>query len=153
MLGTERNPVPVNGALGEITYLSQQRRGMFKQRRLYFHRLGSKNDLDVFETVTDDGKEWAVVWMDLYHETRCSRPLKGYKMKVSAGWTGVNTHVEDFPRGLLDAQEELRRTLHVPTVRVAGMLKVLSEPREWARPARHKRLLDEVTKGLDMRLM
>lgn len=63
-----RNPIPVNGPIGEVLYLSSlvSERGDF----LFAHRLGSQNKIDVFETVTADGENWDLLYLSLYHPRR-----------------------------------------------------------------------------------
>jgi hypothetical protein len=48
-----QNPIPVNGPIGEILYLSSLRTN--DRTPIMFHRIGSKNGVDVFETVSLDG--------------------------------------------------------------------------------------------------
>ena len=47
------NPVPVNGALGELVYLSRLETN--QGERLLFHRIGAVNMIDVFEAVAYSG--------------------------------------------------------------------------------------------------
>ncbi len=56
-----QNPVPVNGPVGEILYLSNLR--MKDRTPIMFHRIGSKNGADAFETVSLDGKVWDVLFL------------------------------------------------------------------------------------------
>ncbi len=44
------NPIPVNGAIGELAYLSRLETS--QGERLLFHRIGAVDTVDVFEAVT-----------------------------------------------------------------------------------------------------
>src|SRR3546814_10801196 len=50
---TETNPIPVNGPIGQLAYLS--RLETQSGQRILFHRLGAIDKVDVFEAVTFDG--------------------------------------------------------------------------------------------------
>lgn len=59
-----RNPVPVNGPIGQALYPSlTMNPGQF----VFAHRLGSLGKVDVFETVTSDGSHWDLLYLSLYH--------------------------------------------------------------------------------------
>ena len=47
---SETNPIPVNGSIGQLAYLSklETERG----ERILFHRIGAVDTIDVFEAVT-----------------------------------------------------------------------------------------------------
>src|SRR5262249_40522622 len=47
-----RNPIPVNGPLGELTYLSSLR--TVDSQLIMFHRLGSTSNVDIYEMVSLD---------------------------------------------------------------------------------------------------
>src|SRR3546814_6579765 len=50
---TETNPIPVNGPIGQLAYLS--RLETQSGQRILFHRLAAIDKVDVFEAVTFDG--------------------------------------------------------------------------------------------------
>lgn len=56
---TEKNPIPVNGPIGELAYLS--RLETQSGQRILFHRLGAIGTVDVFEAVTFNGNEWFIL--------------------------------------------------------------------------------------------
>lgn len=55
---TETNPIPVNGPIGQLAYLS--RLETQSGQRILFHRLGAIDKVDVFEAVTFDGSGCAL---------------------------------------------------------------------------------------------
>src|SRR3546814_16452740 len=61
---TETNPIPVNGPIGQLAYLS--RLETQSGQRILFHRLGAIDKVDVFEAVTFDGSGWFIFFFDLY---------------------------------------------------------------------------------------
>jgi hypothetical protein len=113
--GSLSNPIPVNGALGEIKYLGKLRgRSGFA---LFFHRIGSrpssvcKHSVDIYETVCMDGSQWATLHFDLYHPRRSNMVPDGFtlvpfdrRLKMDLPFAyGINGLVSDFPYGLPDA--------------------------------------------------
>jgi hypothetical protein len=73
-----RNPIPVNGPMGEIIYLSNLRTVTLDP--IMFHRLGSAGHVDVYETVSVDGAMWDVLFFDLYHPRKSRRTPTGYQI-------------------------------------------------------------------------
>jgi hypothetical protein len=73
-----RNPIPVNGPLGELIYLSNLR--TMKSQKIMFHRLGSLGGIDAYEVVSLDGEVWDILFLDLYHP-RKSHP--GVRCRIS----------------------------------------------------------------------
>ncbi|MES2436608.1 MAG: hypothetical protein V4519_01225 [Patescibacteria group bacterium] len=76
------NPIPVNGPIGEIKYIGRLRTK--NNSALLFHRIGSvtigaiANPIDVFETVSFDGKSWDILYFHPYHPRRSVKIPKGY---------------------------------------------------------------------------
>jgi hypothetical protein len=60
-----RNPIPVNGPIGEVVYLSNLCTAYLEW--IMFHRLGSIDRVDVYEIVTLDRKFWDIFYFDPYH--------------------------------------------------------------------------------------
>src|SRR6476469_7244258 len=54
------NPIPVNGPIGEVLYLSrlQTENG----NAIAFHRLGAIETVDVFEILSEDGSYWDILY-------------------------------------------------------------------------------------------
>jgi len=113
--GSQTNPIPVNGAIGEIKYLGKLR-GKTKQA-LFFHRIGSiesqvcDNPIDCYEVVCIDGTQWNKLYFDFYHPRRSNIAPKGYylmpfdkklKFDLPMGF-GINEYVHNFPYGIPDS--------------------------------------------------
>src|SRR5438128_255857 len=65
---SEKNPIPVNGPIGQLAYLSKLE--TVNGERILFHRIGAIRAIDVFEAVTFSGREWFLLFIDLYHPRR-----------------------------------------------------------------------------------
>jgi hypothetical protein len=100
-----RNPIPVNGPLGGIIYLSNLRTAASQQ--IMFHRLGSVGKVDIYETVSLDGTTWDLLFLQLYHPRKSRRPPSGYRIVSGAERNrlllGTNEFLVGFPRHLSDA--------------------------------------------------
>ena len=112
--GSQTNPIPVNGALGEIKYMGKLRGKT--GHAIFFHRIGSfdsaatENSVDLYEVVCLDGTQWNRLYFDLYHPRRSNHAPDGYTlmpfnkglgMDLPLGY-GINAMVEHFPHGLPD---------------------------------------------------
>ncbi len=97
------NPIPVNGPLGELIYLSNLLNETSRQPIL-FHRLGSAGRIDIFETVTTDGERWDILFFDLYHPTKSRLTPSGYLSANSDPNIrlpcGTNEYLPRFPSEL-----------------------------------------------------
>jgi hypothetical protein len=99
-----RNPIPVNGPLGAMIYLSNLRTGTSQQ--IMFHRLGSVSRVDIYETVSLDGTRWDFLFLHLYHPRKSRRPPSGYQIVTDAERNrlllGTNEFLTAFPNQLSD---------------------------------------------------
>jgi hypothetical protein len=98
---TPDNPVPVNGSLGQLTYLSRLRTE--EGQGFLFHRLGSIGTVDEYELLSFDGEVKLVAYLDLYHPRRSRKPIEGLALdETPSVFTGVSNLVENFPFGLYE---------------------------------------------------
>lgn len=115
IFGSLDNPIPVNGAIGEIKYLVKLR-GTTGEA-VMFHRIGSmgsntvENPVDCYEVVCMDGTQWNRLYFDCYHPRRSNIAPPGYTlvpfnkslgMDIPYGF-GCNEMVSNFPYDLPDA--------------------------------------------------
>ena len=101
------NPIPVNGPIGEVLYLSHLRtRGSVP---LLFHRLGSVEgqfgNVDAYEVLPmEKGAQSERLLFSMYHPRKSRNAPKGYIIDNSRDpgneIYGVNWLVEDFPTAL-----------------------------------------------------
>lgn len=98
------NPIPANGPLGQVLYLSALR---INRSPVLFHRLGSFSEIDIFEIASIDGVVWDILFMSLYFPRRSRKAPQGYSLDesaiTSAQFFGTTTRVEPFPHDLYDA--------------------------------------------------
>lgn len=90
------NPIPVNGPLGEITYLSSLRT-ITKGERIAFYRLGSIDTIDIYEAVSFDGSHWDILYFDCYYKCKSTKLPSGYSIDTVKGITGTNSFIPGFP--------------------------------------------------------
>lgn len=105
------NPVPVNGPVGEQTYLSRLR--TLDGHGFVFHRLGSEGVVDIFEAISFDGEHHLEIFMDMYHPRRSRLAIKGFKLfEEPQAFTGFTSFQALFPFNyseyLSDVPEQLR---------------------------------------------
>lgn len=113
--GSLTNPIPVNGAIGEIKYLGKLRSA--SGFPLFFHRLASAaspvcdRPVDLYQVVGMDGKQWGKLYLSMYHPRRSNMAPAGYSLKPFGGLLrkepevayGIDGLVENFPFGLPSA--------------------------------------------------
>jgi len=134
------NPIPVNGVMGELIYLSRLMTNDTKQR-LLFHRIGSVNAIDVYETVSIDGRNWDILFLSLYHPRKSRKAPAGYQIADSKSQPliyGTNRRVSQFPVGL-------QKAIAATTEELIGVSLAPSEVRQaeeeivFRRPDNHER--------------
>lgn len=99
------NPIPVNGPVGEIKYLNRLR--YQDGVGFMYHRLGAKDEIDIYEIVSLDGKVWDILYFDMYHPRRSTKTPAGYSFskfhpifsRFPFGF-GTNSYDSNFPYGL-----------------------------------------------------
>ena len=131
------NPIPVNGMFGELAYLSLLKTQDTNQR-LLFHRLGSVESIDIYETVSIDGFKWDILFFSLYHPRKSRKAPSGYsiaKLSNQPLFYGTNRRVEGFPYGLQDiicqtTKQIIGISLPPPQVRQAEESVLFKRPLE-----------------------
>lgn len=141
------NPVPVNGPIGELLYLSSlcTKSGI----PIAFHRLGSANRVDVFEILSLDGSLWDVLYLNMYYPSKSRQIPQGYLLNgdqnARYSFRGSNYYCRTFPRGLFDevmAASEKKLGLSIADPRLKALDKA-----DYRRPAAHKAFVDKITVG------
>lgn len=104
------NPIPCNGSLGEVTYLSRLLYGPQKEK-VFFHRLGSiKGNIDEYELITLSGVR-AIVYLDMYHPRKSRLTPKGFSLQPNTILIrGINQNLSTFPFNLHQAIMEFTKT-------------------------------------------
>jgi len=120
------NPIPVNGPIGELIYLSRLITKDTK-KRLLFHRIGSVEHIDVYETVSIDGRNWDILFLSFYQPRKSRKAPAGYQitdLRSQPLIYGTNRQLAQFPYGLQKAirdttEQFLGIPMPPPEVRIA----------------------------------
>ncbi len=104
------NPIPVNGPLGAITYLS--RLMTHAGERLLFQCVGRKDGVRVFEAVTYSGAHWFVFFLDIYHPRKSTLLPDGFE------FSGDVAMFSGFVDASLDFPEDYQRRVELLDERV-----------------------------------
>lgn len=141
---TETNPIPVNGSIGQLAYLS--RLETQSGQRILFHRLGAVGTVDVFEAVTFDGAEWFILFVDLYHPRRSRLTPDGFHFtKDLAQFSGFHNFCENFPYDFVDKKASADLSMaYIAISKVSDQI----QDRVFNRPPAHKAEIDLVRSRL-----
>ena len=128
------NPIPVNGPIGEVAYLSNVL--TIAGERIMFHRIGAIGNIDIFEAVTFSGSQWSIFFLDLYHPKKSKLAPDGFKLSPKAfSFSGFHKLCADFPYDFIEMRD--RDSLNVAYMPVADILQRL-RARAYERPMAHK---------------
>lgn len=144
---SEKNPIPVNGPIGQLAYLSKLETN--KGERILFHRIGAVNTIDVFEAVTFSGSEWFVLFTDLYHPRRSRATPDGFQFTSEVPqFSGFHKFCENFPYDFVDKKASERESglsmAYIAISKVSGQI----QNRAFNRPLAHKAKLELVQSRL-----
>jgi hypothetical protein len=142
---TLSNPIPVNGPVGELVYLS--RLETLNGSAIAFHRLGAFDEVDVFEAVSEDGRHWDVLYLSLYFARKSKQAPSGYHMMTDkarrALIRGTTLHVDSFPNGIWSATLECtKRLIGIPIGDTR--LKAIEARTDLVRPRKHIEALSQL---------
>jgi hypothetical protein len=140
---SETNPIPVNGPIGELAYLSMLE--TLQGERLLFHRIGAIDRIDVFEAVTFSGSAWFIVFIDLYHPRRSRITPDGFRFtKEVPLFTGFHKLCNNFPYDFAEMKESEGESglslAYIPLSKVTPFI----EGNVYKRPLAHNAKLDLV---------
>ncbi len=112
---TPTNPVPVNGTVGAMAYLSRlQTRS---RDSLIFHRLGRLDALEVFEALCLAQGQWFVFFLDpRYARASASAPEGLTLLRPGRLLHGVGTTMRDFPFEFAEIVGEYKEEFRLATV-------------------------------------
>lgn len=144
------NPIPVNGAIGELAYLSKLETG--RGERLLFHRIGAIDKVDVFEAVTFSGSEWFVFFVDMYYSRRSRIAPPGFRLSPEVRqFSGFHNHCQSYPYDFEAAKQgtaEMLRFAYIPLSKVIPQL----QRKAFERPTAHKLKVDLVLGRMTSRM-
>ena len=134
------NPIPVNGSVGEVAYLSKIE--TLDGQRVLFHRLGSIESIDVFEAVTFDGGEWFILFAHLYHPRRSRLTPKGFRFSKELGqFSGFHNFCDNFPYDFRDKRHSSNNELSLAYI-ASGKVQEAMDRKVYQRPLAHKLKLE-----------
>ena len=144
---SERNPIPVNGPIGQLAYLSKLETN--KGERILFHRIGAVNTIDVFEAVTFSGSEWFILFTDLYHPRRSRATPDGFRFTAEVPqFSGFHKFCENFPYDFVDKKASERESgLSMAYIAISKVSEQIQN-RAFNRPFAHKAKLELVKNRL-----
>lgn len=139
---SHKNPIPVNGPIGEVLYLSSLRTNDGKF--LFAHRLGTIADIDVFEIVTSDGTQWDILFFDIYHPRKSRVAPDGFIFRSSRAYpivSATNQFVSEFPNQMRNVISEwTKSTFGMPMA--SKEIRLSLEQSSFVRPEGFQALLD-----------
>lgn len=144
---TEANPIPANGPIGQLAYLS--RLETQSGQRILFHRLGAVDTVDVFEAVTFNGKEWFILFVDLYHPRRSRLTPDGFRFtKEVAQFSGFTNFCENFPYDFVEKKASMSESgLSMAYIAISKVSEQIQN-QVFNRPLAHKAKLELVQSRL-----
>lgn len=140
------NPIPTNGPVGEVAYLS--RLVTSDGERILFHRIGAAENIDIYEAVTFSGDRWFLLYLDMYHPKKSRLAPAGFALSKEAyQFSGFNNHCADFP---YDFAEMRHRSGLGPAYMPMGDIASAVDSKAYERPAAHiarlSQLRDDVSR-------
>jgi hypothetical protein len=144
---TESNPIPVNGSLGELTYLSRLETA--QGERILYHRVGSIGKIDAFECVTFSGSEWFILFLDMYHPRRSRTTPGSFRFSKSiTQFAGFHHFCEKFPYDFVEMKEKERESGLIEFYIPVSWITPQIQNGAYQRSIAHKTKLDIVKKRL-----
>lgn len=149
---SETNPIPVNGPIGQLAYLSRLETS--KGERLLFHRIGAVNTIDVFEAVTLSGSEWFIFFTDLYHPRRSRAIPDGFRFTSEVPqFSGFHKYCSNFPYDFMEMKgTEQDSGLSFAYIALSKVMPQI-QSRAFSRPLAHKAKIDVVRSRLTSSLI
>jgi hypothetical protein len=134
-----RNPIPVNGPIGELVYISSM--ALPGGCAIMGHRLGSLNKIDIFETIALDGSRWDILFFDMYHTQKSKRLPRGYQESSQPFLLATNTMVPAFPCGMYEEMRTCTERM-IGTPLVSPQLRDERSFQGFSRPTGHLKGLE-----------
>jgi hypothetical protein len=107
------NPIPVNGPLGSLIYLSSLE--TLSGKAVAFHRIGSRENIDIYHLIDEDGNTDKLL-LSMYFPRRSRQLPTGYRARPGVPTIrGTNGVVASFPSGIFAAaMDAASRLVGVP---------------------------------------
>lgn len=136
------NPIPTNGPIGTISYLSNL--ATFRGHRLLFHRVRSFGNIDAYEFVALSGDDWGFFFVDMYHSRKSDKIPDGFKKMVGPQQLqGFNHYWDDFPLGFVEQKKNLPQDLRFLYASIESVAREMTG-RDFVRPTLQRLVLAEI---------
>jgi len=130
------NPIPCNGPMGELTYLSKLRMKT-TGAKIFFHKIDHINGtIDKFKIINATGKFIDYLYLDMYHPRKSLLCPAQYMMEGEAVFPrGILTECPDFPKNLYkhikrEAERILKVSVADPEAKAINTARVQAALRE-----------------------
>lgn len=142
------NPIPVNGPIGELAYLSKLRTS--KGESLFFHRIGAVKLIDVFEATTLSGSDWFILFFDMYYPNRSRQAPSGFTISNELSrFSGFNHYCNEFPHDYVENKSRnIESGLRIAYMSMSRAESFLNQG-VYARPIEHCNRLNIVRSTLN----
>lgn len=136
------NPIPTNGPIGSISYLSNL--GTSAGHRILFHRVKVFDDIDVYEYAALSGDDWGFLFVDMYHSRKSTLTPSGLiKLTGAQQLIGFNHFWDDFPFGYAEQKEKVPGDLRLLYASIDSIAKEM-RGRDFVRPDMHDMVLQSI---------
>lgn len=135
------NPIPVNGFLGELVYISNLT--LPNGVDVVAHRLGNLNNkCDIYEIVAIDGSRWDILIFDMYHTRKSRITPSGYNLKGDPAkyLFATDKVVDEFPEGISEAIKDMGLSMFSIPI-LAPQLESFSKFKGLTRPKAHEQTI------------
>ncbi len=103
------NPIPVNGSMGEVIYISCLRTpdGL----PVIGHRVATVGRIDAYEVISIGTGQWDLLFFDPYHPRKSRDTPEGFTRDRTILFSATNQCVDHFPQGAEAALRDFARTV------------------------------------------
>lgn len=137
-----KNPIPTNGPIGSICYLSNF--GTGSGHRILFHRVKVFGNIDVYEYAALSGDDWGFLFVDMYHSRKSTLAPSGLKkLPGTQQLIGFNHFWDDFPFGYAEQKQKVPRELSLLYASIDSVAKEM-RGRDFERPEMHNMVLQRI---------
>ena len=138
------NPVPTNGPIGSISYLSNLVSA--NGHRIVFHRINTLDGIDVYEYSSLAGDDWGLLFIDMYHSRKSKIAPAGLRLLQAQQLIGFNHFWDDFPYGFAEQKQAMPADLRMLYAPISSISNELTG-RNLARPLKHGLLVQAIAQA------
>jgi hypothetical protein len=137
-----KNPIPANGPIGTISYLSNLTTS--SGQRITFHRISAFGNIDVYEFVALSGSPWGFFFVDMYQSRKSTLVPKNFtQASAPQQFIGFNHFWDDFPFGFAEQKQALPKDMRLLYASVNSVSHEMTG-RDYVRPELHAAVRDQI---------